>query len=94
MAKRKSVFCECLEAAANGVHNQSLGLCSRWATERQIMQDGRPYSLDDYPYIIGILNSRAKKNWVMKGTQVGASEKGKIGRKRQISTTQQAEAVD
>lgn len=76
MAKRKSVFWEGLTAAANGVHNQSLGVCSRWATERRVMQDGQPYSLEDYPYIKAILDSRAKKNWVMKGTQVGASEAG------------------
>jgi hypothetical protein len=32
------------------------------------------YSLDDYPYVEEILNSRAQKNWVMKAAQVGLSE--------------------
>ena len=38
------------------------------------MPDGSPYSLTDYPYVVEILNSRAKKNWVMKGAQTGLSE--------------------
>ena len=32
------------------------------------------YSLEDYPYVKEILNSRAQYNWVMKAAQVGLSE--------------------
>jgi hypothetical protein len=35
-----------------------------------------PYSLENYPYVREILDSRAKKNWVMKGAQVGLTEAG------------------
>lgn len=50
--------------------------CSRWAVHRRVMQDGSAYSLEDYPYVAGVLDSRAKKNWVMKGAQVGLTEAG------------------
>lgn len=57
-----------------GLHNKTLDACSRWAVSRRVMEDGEPYSLEDYPYIEEILNSRAQKNWVMKAAQVGLSE--------------------
>lgn len=60
----------------DSLYNTTLGKCSRWAPIRRIMQDGEPYSLDDYPYVEGILDSRARKNWIRKGAQVGCSEAG------------------
>lgn len=56
------------------LHNKTLDVCSRWAVSRRVMEDGEPYSIEDYPYIEEILNSRAQKNWVMKAAQVGLSE--------------------
>jgi hypothetical protein len=56
------------------LHNKTLDVCSRWAVSRRVMEDGEPYSLEDYPYIEEIINSRAQKNWVMKAAQVGLSE--------------------
>lgn len=54
--------------------NQTFDVCSRWAVNRRTMQDGSQYSLEDYPYVRDILDSRAKKNWIRKGAQVGLSE--------------------
>jgi hypothetical protein len=73
---RRSVFSECLGIAAEAARNQTLGKCSRWAVVRRIMPDGTPYSIADYPYVKAILDSRAKKNWIMKGAQTGLSEAG------------------
>lgn len=70
------LFDEALNALAGAVINQTYGTCSRWAVARRVMQDGEPYSLADYPYVEGILNSRAQKNWVMKGAQTGLTEAG------------------
>lgn len=71
-----SLFDELLKALAGSVINQTYGTKSRWAVARRVMQDGEPYSLTDYPYVAGILNSRAQKNWVMKGAQTGLTEAG------------------
>ena len=50
--------------------------CSRWAPEIRVMPDGEPYSLDRYPYMREILDTRAPRNVTMKGAQTGASEGG------------------
>lgn len=65
-----------LRGVAETLINQTYDVCSRWAVKRRVMQDGEAYSLADYPYVEGILNSRAKKNWVMKGAQTGLTEAG------------------
>ena len=75
-----SLTIELLRAVREALHNQTLDVCSRWAVSRRVMNeatDAKPaefYSLDDYPYVEEILNSRAQKNWVMKAAQVGLSE--------------------
>jgi hypothetical protein len=43
-------------------------------TEATDTEPAEHYSLDDYPYVEEILNSRAQKNWVMKAAQIGLSE--------------------
>lgn len=65
---------EFISTLAERMRTRSLTPCSRWATNRRFMPDGTAYSVTDYPYVVDILNSRAKKNWVMKGAQTGLSE--------------------
>jgi phage terminase large subunit GpA-like protein len=65
-----------LTAGASAIRNRNYDICSRWAVARRTMQDGSQYSLEHYPYVEGILNSRAKKNWIMKAAQVGLTEAG------------------
>src|SRR5690606_38522629 len=36
----------------------------------------KPYSIERYPYMREILNSRARRTWVMKGAQVGLTTAG------------------
>lgn len=71
-----TVWQNMLTAGAAALRNRNYDVCGRWATARRTMQDGCQYSLDHYPYVEGILNSRAKKNWVMKAAQVGLTEAG------------------
>jgi len=73
---KKSVAYDMLMAIAGAIHNQTYDRCSRWAVARRTMQDGEAYSIPDYPYIAGILDSRAKRNWIMKPAQVGLTEGG------------------
>jgi len=62
-------------AFSETVHSQlALNTCAKWAVARRVMEDGKPYSIRDYPYIKEILNSQAQKNFVMKAAQVGLSE--------------------
>jgi phage terminase large subunit GpA-like protein len=63
-----------LSANSAAAINQTYKQCDRWAVARRTMQDGFAYSLDDYPYVREILNSRARKNWIMKAAQTGLSE--------------------
>jgi len=65
-----------LHLTGEAMLNRNYDVCSRWAPARRVMQDGCKYSIPDYPYIEGILDSRAKNNWIMKGTQVGLTEGG------------------
>lgn len=68
------IYGDFITAMAERLRTRSMTCCSRWATKRRIMPDGTPYSIKRYPYIKAILDSRAKKNWVMKGSQTGLSE--------------------
>ena len=72
----KPVAYDVLMAIAGAIRNQTYDCCSRWAIARRTMQDGEAYSIPDYPYIAGILDSRAKRNWIMKPTQIGLTEAG------------------
>lgn len=70
----KSLAREGILLGSRVLRNLNYQVCSRWAVARRTMEDGNPYSLDDYPYIEEILNSRAKRNWIMKGAQTGLTE--------------------
>lgn len=67
----KKLMREGLGLLSEVVRNHKYDICSRWAVKRIVMEDGEPFSLDDYPYVEEIINSRAKRNWVMKGAQTG-----------------------
>lgn len=71
-----SVMHDYWAAVFSSIANRNYDQCSRWAVARRTMQDGTPYSLEHYPYIEGIIDSRAKYNWIMKATQVGLTEAG------------------
>jgi hypothetical protein len=38
------------------------------------MPDGSNYSVEDYPYVVGILDSEAEQNYIPKGAQTGLTE--------------------
>lgn len=61
-----------VDIAYEGAITDTLRVCSRWAPKRLTVQ-GVPFSVDAYPYVRGILDSRARFNWVRKGAQVGLS---------------------
>lgn len=65
---------EFLTSVREAIYNQTLDVTSRWAVARRVMPGDKPYSLERYPYVKEILNSRAKRNWVMKCAQIGLSE--------------------
>ena len=50
---------------------------SRWGVARRIMPDGKPMSLEDYPYVQEILDCTSRFQWVMKGAQTGLTEAAK-----------------
>jgi len=72
----KPVAHDVLMAIAGAIRNQTYDRCSRWSVARRTMQDGSSYSIEDYPYIEGILDSCAKHNWIQKCTQSGLTEGG------------------
>ncbi len=71
-----SIVSDMYSTAAESILNRNYDVCSRWGPARRTMQDGCAYSLTSYPYVEGILDSHAKKNWIMKATQVGLTEAG------------------
>jgi len=59
---------------ANQVRDESLTKTSIWAPVRRFMPDGSNYSVEDYPYVVGILDSQAEQNYIPKGAQTGLTE--------------------
>ncbi len=62
---------------ADGLQNQSLTTCLRWANKRRIMTNvdfPGPYTAKFHPWVKEMHNSKAPVNYVMKGAQVGATE--------------------
>jgi hypothetical protein len=61
---------------ADGLQNQSLTNCLRWAAHRRVMTgdfDG-PYSAKHHPWVKEMHNSQAPFNYSMKGAQLGITE--------------------
>lgn len=63
-----------LSRLANHVRDESLTRTSIWAPVRRFMPDGSNFSVEDYPYIVGILDSQADQNFICKGAQTGLTE--------------------
>ena len=56
------------------VESTAFTKCSRWAPKYRRMQGDLPYSLDRFPYVKDIMDSKARRNWVQKGAQTGLTE--------------------
>ncbi len=65
-------------AIADGLQNQTLTTCLRWANKRRIMGGDfpGPYSVKYHPWIKEIINTEAPTTYVMKSAQAGATEAG------------------
>lgn len=61
---------------ADGLQNQSLTNCLRWAAHRRIMTGDfeGPYSAKHHPWVKEMHNSKAPFNYSMKGAQLGITE--------------------
>ena len=64
-------------AIADGLQNQSLTNCLRWAANRRVMNHedfGGAYSAKYHPWVKEMHNSTASVNYSMKGAQLGITE--------------------
>jgi phage terminase large subunit GpA-like protein len=61
---------------AEGLQNQSLTNCLRWAANRRVMGGDFPgkFSAKFHPWVKGMHNSTAPFNYSMKGAQLGITE--------------------
>ena len=61
---------------ADGLQNQSLTNCLRWANKRRFMTGDfeGAYGADHHPWVKGMHNSKASVNYAMKGAQLGVTE--------------------
>ena len=62
---------------ADGLQNQSLTTCLRWANKRRIMTGEDfpgPFSAKFHPWVKEMHNSKAPVNYTMKGAQLGVTE--------------------
>lgn len=71
-----SLMQELRSAIADGLQNQSLTNCLRWAQHRRVMSGdfGGTYSTKYHPWVKEMHNSTASFNYCMKGAQLSATE--------------------